>query len=178
MPRSLRIACKRCSSSSTMSGARPCESSSTSSSSGAQASAEPIASIWRSPPERYPASRSRRRASTGKYSQTASASLRASAPGRGTTASMFSTTVRFSKTLLRSGTSVIPREVIRCGGRFSMRWPRYSIDPSVTRASSTPRNPEIARSVVVLPAPLVPSSATIEPSGTSSEIPCTAVMTW
>ena len=38
--------------------------------------------------------------------------------------------------------------------------------PSVTRASSIPRKPEIARNVVVLPAPLVPSKATICPDCT------------
>ena len=32
----------------------------------------------------------------------------------------------------------------------------------------------MARSVVVLPAPLVPSSATIAPCGTRSDTPCTA----
>ena len=44
-----------------------------------------------------------------------------------------------------------------------MRSPLKAMAPSVTRASSMPRKPEIARSVVVLPAPLVPSSATICP---------------
>ena len=34
--------------------------------------------------------------------------------------------------------------------------------------------PETARSVVVFPAPFAPSTATIEPSGTSSETPCSA----
>src|SRR6476646_8706671 len=49
--------------------------------------------------------------------------------------------------------------------------------PSVTRASSRPRKPEMARRVVVLPAPLVPSSATTLPRGTFSDTPCTAVTT-
>ena len=46
------------------------------------------------------------------------------APRRGTTASRFSATVRFSNTLLRSGTSATPRRVTRCGAWFSMRSPR------------------------------------------------------
>ncbi len=57
-----------------------------------------------------------------------------------------------------------------------MRSPLKMIVPSVTRASSMPRKPEIARKVVVLPAPLVPSSATICPGSTASVMPCTAVM--
>ena len=35
--------------------------------------------------------------------------------------------------------------------------------------------PEIARSVVVLPAPFAPSTATASPSPTLSETPCSAV---
>jgi len=50
--------------------------------------------------------------------------------------------------------------------------------PPTICASSAPRKPEIARSVVVLPAPLVPSSATIEPGGTRSDTPWIAVATW
>src|SRR6185295_344864 len=49
--------------------------------------------------------------------------------------------------------------------------------PSVTRASSRPRKPEIVRRVVVLPAPLVPSSATTLPRATFSDTRCTAVTT-
>ena len=85
-------------------------------------------------------------------------------PPRGTGAARFSATVRLGNTFSRSGTSTTPRSAISCGGRFSMRAPPKVIAPSVTRASSMPRKPEIARSVVVLPAPLVPSRATIWPS--------------
>ena len=35
--------------------------------------------------------------------------------------------------------------------------------------------PEIARNVVVLPAPLAPRTATISPSATVSETPCSAL---
>ena len=44
-----------------------------------------------------------------------------------------------------------------------MRWLLKAMVPSVTRASSIPRKPEIARKVVDLPAPLVPRIATIWP---------------
>jgi hypothetical protein len=49
--------------------------------------------------------------------------------------------------------------------------------PSVMRASSMPRNPEIARRVVVFPAPFVPRIVTICLSPTDNVTPCTAVMT-
>jgi hypothetical protein len=79
--------------------------------------------------------------------------------------------------LLRSGTSAMPSRATRCGGQFSMRSPWNWTTPSLTRASSRPRKPEIARSVVVLPAPLLPMSATMPPAGTRNETPCTAVLT-
>ena len=60
----------------------------------------------------------------------------------------------------------------------SMRSPRSSIEPLVT----SPRSPRsrllTARSVVVLPAPLPPSSATILPSGTFSDTPLSTRITW
>ena len=96
---------------------------------------------------------------------------------RATGAARFSATVRFGKTFSRSGTSTMPR-----AGDFVRRTVRRSaarrnvIEPSVTRASSIPRNPEIARNVVVLPAPLVPSRATICFAPTESVMPCTAVI--
>jgi hypothetical protein len=95
---------------------------------------------------------------------------------RGTGAIKFSATVRLENTLSRSGTSTTPRRVFSCGGQFSMRSPLKVIAPSVTRASSMPRKPEIARNVVVLPAPFVPNSATMRPGSTASVMPCTAVM--
>ena len=76
----------------------------------------------------------------------------------------------------RSGTSTMPIRVFSCGGRFSIRAPLNTMVPSVTRASSMPRKPEMARSVVVLPAPLLPSSATIWRGWTANVTPCTAVM--
>src|SRR5207245_182768 len=56
--------------------------------------------------------------------------------------------------------------------------PGNAARPPTICASSAPRKPEIARSVVVLPAPLVPSSATIEPESTRSDTPWIAVATW
>ena len=53
-----------------------------------------------------------------------------------------------------------------------MERPWNSMAPEVGR-----RSPETARSVVLFPAPLAPMRATILPSGTSSEIPCSAWMT-
>jgi hypothetical protein len=50
--------------------------------------------------------------------------------------------------------------------------------PAAMRALSPPRKPEIARSVVVLPAPLVPRRVTMDRSGTRRDTPCTAVATW
>ena len=63
------------------------------------------------------------------------------------------------------------------GSRPSMRRPMNSMLPSVTRPLSVLSRPEIAFSVVVLPAPLAPSSATIWPSGTSSDRPFRTRMT-
>ncbi len=48
-----------------------------------------------------------------------------------------------------------------------MRSPSNMISPRVTSPSSVLSRPEIAFSVVDLPAPLAPSSATIAPLGTS-----------
>ena len=52
---------------------------------------------------------------------------------------------------------------------FSMRSPRSSIEPFVTSPRSPASRLLTARSVVVLPAPLPPSSATTPPSGTRSD---------
>jgi hypothetical protein len=46
-----------------------------------------------------------------------------------------------------------------------MFWPSKMIEPSVTSPCSVGSRPEIALSVVDLPAPLEPSSATILPCG-------------
>jgi hypothetical protein len=48
----------------------------------------------------------------------------------------------------------------------------------VTSPRSVRSKLEIAFSVVVLPAPFAPSSATIFPSGTASDTPFSTRMTW
>ena len=52
-----------------------------------------------------------------------------------------------------------------------MSWPLKVIDPLVGRS-----RPEIVRSVVVLPAPLVPMRLTTSPSLTSKLMPLTALI--
>ena len=72
--------------------------------------------------------------------------------------------------------------VPRPSGTWAM--PRRATPSGPTRWSERPANrmlperrtvPETARSVVVLPAPFGPSTATTDPSSTASEIPCS---TW
>src|SRR5258708_19029313 len=46
------------------------------------------------------------------------------------------------------------------------------VPPNVSSSARRPTIPEIARRVVVLPAPLIPSSPTRPPSGTSRSTPC------
>ena len=59
----------------------------------------------------------------------------------------------------------------------SMRCPSKTTSPRVTSPSSVLRRPEIAFSVVDLPAPLAPSSATMWPFGTRKESPRSTRMT-
>jgi len=55
----------------------------------------------------------------------------------------------------------MPRREISCGNRPVSGASSNVIVPSVIATSSAGRNPEIARSVVVLPAPFVPIIATM-----------------
>ena len=55
---------------------------------------------------------------------------------------------------------------------------RRTIEPLVTSPRSARSRFEIAFSVVVLPAPLAPRSATMPPFGTSSETPFSTRITW
>ena len=57
----------------------------------------------------------------------------------------------------------MPRRTILSGSMPLMRSPLKTISPRVTSPSSVLSSPEIAFSVVDLPAPLAPSSATIAP---------------
>ena len=59
-----------------------------------------------------------------------------------------------------------------------MRAPAKVIEPLVTSPRSARNRLEMAFKVVVLPAPLAPSSATMPRSGTESETPFNTRMTW
>ena len=69
--------------------------------------------------------------------------------------------MRFSSTVMRgkmrrpSGDWARPSVTILCAGTSSIRLPSKEIEPRAGRSS-----PEMVRSVVVLPAPLVPISDT------------------
>jgi hypothetical protein len=82
-------------------------------------------------------------------------------------------TVRSGNTRRPSGTWAMPAATTRSGGSRSMRVPSKRISPDVSRA-----RPEMARRVVVLPAPLAPMMVTMPPSGTSSETPLRAATLW
>jgi hypothetical protein len=71
----------------------------------------------------------------------------------------------------------MPRRTIFSGSMPSMRAPSNMISPRVTSPSSVLSRPEIAFSVVDLPAPLAPSSATMAPFGTSRLRPRSTRMT-
>src|SRR3954447_5894255 len=62
----------------------------------------------------------------------------------------------------------MPERAIDSGARRAIGLPANMISPRVRTV------PEIARSVVVLPAPFAPRTATACPSSTASEIPCSA----
>src|SRR5438093_10139767 len=68
-----------------------------------------------------------------------------------------------------SGTCAMPSRAIDSGDRRAIGLPAKRMSPRV------PTVPEIARSVVVLPAPLAPRMATAWPSPTLSETPCSAL---
>ncbi len=89
----------------------------------------------------------------------------------------FSSTVSSAKIRRPSMTWATPRRTIDAADRPSMRSPARRIDPALTRPRWTGSSPVTARSNVVLPAPLAPSSATIEPSGTANDAPRRATMT-
>jgi hypothetical protein len=63
----------------------------------------------------------------------------------------------------------MPAVTIAAADRPRSARPRYSIAPASTVPPCSPSTPDMARSRVVLPAPLLPSTATTPPSGTSSE---------
>src|SRR6476469_8781170 len=83
--------------------------------------------------------------------------------------SRFSWMVIPGKTPRPSGAWTMPAITRRWAFILVMSWPSKTMDPLVSG-----RIPEIARIVVVLPAPLAPSSVTSSPSSTDSEMPCSA----
>src|SRR3954447_14212370 len=152
-------------------GARPIDGSSSSSSFGRLMSARPTASICCSPPDSVPPtcfSRSRRRGnSVNARSISSLISLRLRrvyAP-----ISRFSRTVMPGKMPRPSGDWETPRTTRRSARSRVMSFPSNRIVPRATG-----RRPEIARMVVVLPAPFAPISATISPSPTVRLMPCNA----
>ena len=74
----------------------------------------------------------------------------------------FSSTVRRGNRRRFSGTWVMPRPITSCAGSSFRRAPSIVISPALASISL-----EIARSNVVLPAPLGPSTATDSPARTS-----------
>ena len=70
-----------------------------------------------------------------------------------------------------SGTWLMPRFTISCGSLPSMRSPSNRISPARGRSI-----PEIVMSVVLLPAPFAPITATVSPGWTTREIPFRASM--
>src|SRR6266850_6448416 len=81
--------------------------------------------------------------------------------------SRFSCTLRLEKMPRSSGQIAMPRRAIVFEGSRMISRCSYLIDPS-----RRPTIPMIDFSVVVLPAPLRPSSVTTSPSRTSKSMPC------
>ena len=79
--------------------------------------------------------------------------------------------VRCSNTRRPSNTCEMPSFVTSKAGMPSMRWPSSVMVPLVTVPRSVRSTPDTAFSVVVLPAPLPPSSVVMEPGFTSSDTP-------
>ena len=156
-----------------MIGASPSETSSSSSSRGLAIRPRPIATICCSPPDSQPAWSLRREAmlreeleDCGRCPRPCSPPLRAVAPMR-----RFSSTVSSANTIRPSGTWATPWATILFGRSFVMSL-ALELDSAGDHPPECSRSsPEMARIVVVLPAPLAPSSATAAPSGTSSVTP-------
>ena len=155
-------------------GAMPSEGSSSNRSFGLDISARLMTSICCSPPLMVPASWLQRSLSRGKRisawsirAAVSPLSARVKAP-----ISRLSFTDMKGNTRRPSGTMAMPRRTIWSGERPSMRSPSKWISPLDGRF-----NPVMARSVVVLPAPLAPISATISPLSTVMVTPFSAC-TW
>ena len=150
----------------TISGARPSDGSSSSSTSGRDISARDTASICCSPPLRLPACWLRRSPSTGyasyhdSMSSLISLSLRAYAP-----AWRLSSTVSSGNVPRPCGTWAMPIRTMSAGSLPTSSWPLKRNEPRVSII------PDSARRVVVLPAPFAPRMTTTSPSFTSKSRP-------
>src|SRR5690349_12160956 len=132
-------------------------------------SARASASCCCSPPLSVPAACRRRSARIGKRRSTRSRSALTPARSRRTCAPRrrFSSTDSCANVPRPSGTWAMPARATASGCRGS-RSPAKTMSPLVRTVA------EMARSVVVLPAPFAPSTATISPSPTERSIPCSA----
>src|SRR6185503_9718023 len=140
-------------------GARPSDGSSSSSTRGWASRARAMTSICRSPPDSAAASLRRRAASGAKRSKASSNAALRSARDRPRGQDImptrrFSSTVSSGITACPSGTWAIPARTI-CSGLRPVR----SVPSSRTRPRRGLIMPLTARSSVVLPAPLAPSTA-------------------
>ena len=158
------------SSSSTMVGARPRDSSSMMSSFGLATKAMPSASCCCSPPERLPASWSQRSARRGNWTSTSSilawTSLGSSLAKSHVPALKCSSTVSVGNTALPPGTCTMPAWAACTASAWVMSRPSKKMAPPT---GST--RPLMALSSVDLPAPFVPRRATISFSFTSTSTP-------
>src|SRR3990172_872272 len=149
-----------------MPGASPSVGSSSSSRRAPVRRIRPIASICCSPPESLvPWLEPSRSLRLGNRSKMRSSD---SPPGRTTGgSSRFSSTLRLANTPRSSGQNAMPARAIVSEARPISSWPSKRTEPV-----RWPTIPMIDFSVVVLPAPLRPSSVTTSPSCTSKFTPC------
>src|SRR5690606_16591678 len=90
-------------------------------------------------------------------------------PAGGAAATMFSSTVRWANPRVIWKVRLISSAVIRCGDRLVSSWPSKRIEPL-----SGFKTPLTMLKAVVLPAPLGPIRAVMEPASTSKLAPFTA----
>ncbi len=87
--------------------------------------------------------------------------------------------VRSSKMRRPSITCDSPRRTSACGAMPVVSWPLKRMPPPARAPSSSGSRLEMALSVELLPAPLLPSRATMCPRGTASDRPrraCTTLL--
>ena len=138
----------------TITGASPSEGSSSSNSRGFAIRPRATATICNWPPDKVQPSASENWRMSGNRSNIASASATVGSRARRfePPSMMFSLTVRPGKTRRPSGTWEMPSRTMASGPRPAIDLPSNRMSPAAGFAS-----PEIARSVVDLPAPLAPS---------------------